>query len=344
MRLARHVVRAVAVVDDRARIVTVVRDDDDHVRLAVIVDVQVHRRVVGYDESQTEAVDGVVAGVVGVQTSAGRAVVAAALVGAAAQGAVVAGVRRIARLRGHEVVPAPVVAAPFGHVTVHVVESPGVGLLQSHHMGRPAGVPEIPGIVAQRRRGRAEVPRPRRVRIVAGRHRARRDLPHRLRRQVEQAGDAAGAHERGELADGARVRRLGGGVTRAAQRVVADARFGLHVRVSRRHNGLWVLHELELPDRHLVDADVVVLRHRRLHGAVLHGVRARRHLAEDHLRCLVHVVRVVRGDAGLVSRRAADEIHDHVVAEKVDGREPEPDARVAGRSGRAATEAGAAVV
>ena len=207
------------------------------------------------------------------------------------------------------------VAAPFPRIAVHVVESPGVGELATDHVERVTGVGDAPGVVAQVRIRGAKEPRPRVVRIVSGRHRARGHLPHRLRGQVERERKVArgGAYPLGERAE-----RSGGSrdivpVLGAAKRVVADARLRRHVSHGGRDASVLVLHQRILPRRHLIDADVVVLRHRRFaSGGILHAVRARRHAPEDHLCGLVHVVRVVGWRTLLVRHAARRKVDDHI--------------------------------
>ena len=170
-----------------------------------------------------------------------------------------------------------------------------------------------PGVGPQVVADRAEEPLPRGVRRVAGRHRARGHLPHRLRRQIEHE---TRLHRRVQGADRPLPQPAAEDVRgnrRAAQLLPRDAGLRHQVRRRRRYGRVPVRQERVLPHGDLVDADVVVLRHRRRRGGgILHGVRTRRHPAENHLRRLVHGARVVRGAALAVRHFARLEVDDHV--------------------------------
>src|SRR5262245_3297379 len=83
----------------------------------------------------------------------------------------------IRRRRAAVVTHVVAVPAPLGHVAVHVVEAPGVGLLRPDRMGRAGGVVGTPGVGGQRLDVLAAAP----ARLAAG---AAGVLPFGLGRQT----------------------------------------------------------------------------------------------------------------------------------------------------------------
>ncbi len=41
------------------------------------------------------------------------------------------------------------ILAPFRHIPVHIVQAPGIGLLQTNRMGASLAVSTLPGVVAE---------------------------------------------------------------------------------------------------------------------------------------------------------------------------------------------------
>ena len=210
-----------------------------------------------------------------------------------------------------------VVDAPFFSVAVHVEESPVVWTRRADLVLLVCSVYAVPGIFPEHAVV-AAAPVPRRPRVVAGRHRAYSSLPHRLRRQVETVRGitSCSADSRVELADRAAVRRRLVAIPRAAE-VRVECAHRLHVRLGFHDGCIRILHKRVLPHRHLIDANIVVVRHVSPHRAVLHGVLACRHAPESHLGGLVDLVRIIGNAPLLVCNAARRKVNDHVRASSV---------------------------